>query len=153
MQGTELLRYLRSLVESDQYLFHGSPHKLDLLEPRQAFHHGGSAELNQYGVYATGSMRIALLYAVIHEDRRNWGWKWDATEPHGSLRVEAPNPCKGGNGNLYVLKRNGFEAWSSGINYIARKSILPWEVLEVSPTILEDLQRDCGVRISLPGTI
>lgn len=152
---TEALPYLRRLVAEQRYLFHGSPHAAETLEPRQAFHDmGRQPDLNQFGVYATTSFRIALLYAVIHEKRTDWGWRWDPHVNPSELSVVAPSRFNGGAGYLYILDRREFEpCGNNSLNYICRKSVIPLERLEVQPRILEDLQRECEVVIYLPGTI
>ena len=153
MTGAELLRYLRSLTEKRQFTFHGSPHKVEMLEPRQALHDGGHPELNQFGVYATDCVQIALLYALIHEDRNKWGWKWDPYTRPGELMVVVPDPFKGGPGYLYVLNRTDFSTDGNGVSRISHKAVTPVEILEIHPTTLEDLQRECGVVMYLPGTV
>lgn len=141
MQETELLRCLRSFTEELRYVFHGSPHLVEILEPRQAFHDVERPELNQHAVYASCFHSISLLYAVIHEDRNRWGWKWMPNQEPCELTVVAPARIRGGPGYLYVLEAKEFSAHVHPLNLISYKPVVPVHTLEIPPTILEDLQR------------
>ena len=148
MQGTELFRHLRGIP--GDIVLHGSPYLVPIIEPKQAVHDTGTPELNECAVYGTRYGAIALLYALIHEDRSNWGWRADFSESDEIL-VVAPDPFKGGPGYLYVLPRRPFtKVIGNGICHIAYEPVTPVEVLEVHPTVLEYLQEHCGVRLELP---
>ena len=147
----ELLLYLGSLKNTD-CVFHGSPHKIEVLVPQQAFFDGDAPELNQLGIYATDYSPIALLYSVIHEDKNEWGLQMDPINHPEEIIVVAPDPLKGGSGYLYVLPGSTFKFIGTSLNCVAYEPVTPIEVLEVHPTILEDLQRECGLKIYLPET-
>ena len=128
MNDRETLTYLAGLPEGT-FVLHGSPHKLSIIEPRVPPFLDTFPELGRRGVYGTLAPRIALLYANIHEDRANWGWKADFNKSP-TITVVAPDPCKGGSGYVYVLPRARFTCFfGKGLTCAAYEAIVPmWSV-------------------------
>ena len=105
MRSAELYHRLEGISE-DAFVLHGSPQILTHLEPRQTSFNTAKA-FSKYGLYATTCVEIALLYALIHDTRDAWGWKWDPANP-SPIRVEAFDNCRYGPGYIYVVHRKPF---------------------------------------------
>lgn len=86
------------------YLFHGSPLKLDVVEPHQAYdlsHIGGC----QCAVYATDDPFIALMCSVLHRNSKLWYSAWSVQD--GSYSLQLHNVTLSG-GWIYLVRREQF---------------------------------------------
>jgi len=140
MDNEKLIMYLDGLPQ-DTYVLHGAKEKQDVLYP--AFPHQPNLieEYNLCAVYGTLCTEISILYAVIHEEKTNWGWKiYPKKTP--SLCVYGPPSLKGGLGYIHILERSDFtQVIEPGLVCLAFTPVRPLEVIEIQPTILESLQR------------
>lgn len=145
MEGTRLFQYLEELPVED-FVLHGSPTKLSEVEPRQAFHRADKPEHNEFAIYGTLHIEIAILYAILPKNLL-WGWKIDPQNPREIL-VIVPTSFKGSVGYVHVLPRGPFiNTIGGGLILTAHEPIVPVKVLEVHPNVLRYLQDECSVRI------
>jgi hypothetical protein len=151
MHGFELFTALRPYV--GEAVFHGSPHRYEVLAPRQCVIRGGHPDHTQCGVYASAYPPISLLYALIHEDKNKWGWNCDFKKSN-AVNVTAPDPLMGGPGYLYVLPKTLFATEiGEGVCCVAYQPVIPIDVFEVHPTVLKYLQKYYEVRFSFPAHV
>ncbi len=144
MRRTELYKRLLEIPE-DRYLLHGSPHKLETIEPRKADFEEKPA-FNQLGVYATNCVEIALAHALIHNESSEWGY---VRQPFSSfLQIYVPRYFLHGTGFIYVLPKEGFERVAS-FTFIAREPIEPVEILPVDAEVLDELDDEEDIEVWL----
>jgi len=142
MRGNTLFSHLERLPH-EQFVLHGSPLNLHCIEPKQAIFEE-HRDLNEYGIYATTIVEIALLYALVNEDKRNWGWREMVRDGKPILGLVVPEGFTPSPGYVHVLSRRGFhdiEAFP-GIHIAYGDPKTPVETLTVDVEVLEDLQRD-----------
>jgi len=122
-------------IPHDEFLIHGSPHKLEVIEPRKA-QFARNPAFDQLGVYATNCIEIALVHALIHNESTQWGY---ARQPLSSfLYIEVPKNFMHGPGFVYLLPRQKFERVAS-FTFVAREPIEPVEILSVDAEVLDEL--------------
>jgi hypothetical protein len=114
-------------------LFHGSPCKLDLLEPRVP---RGDNEFNtQKGVYLTDNLMDVMLYSMARDKERvNKGW----AIKDGILYLREDKWNKDGyklNEIGYVHCFTGYKSEQNPYNkseYIIKRKIKPFEIKEIT---------------------
>lgn len=110
------------------YLFHGSPYKIERLQPRQA--HDTAYEVGcQTAVYATDSLDMAICFALGVEGDE------DAERimlPAYGKKMLFKNchPRYGQKGYVYVLKRDGF-THAMGSQWVSYTEQTPVEIMEI----------------------
>jgi hypothetical protein len=139
MRYAELQSRLKGIPE-DKFVLHGSPHKVIDLEPRQT-HYDSHKQFTEFGLYGTPFIEIALLYALIHESRGNWGWIIPHTTKSLKLFVHVFEGFSCGSGYVYVLNKKYFRSIeeSKGQVSITRSRIRPVETLKVDAVVLQEL--------------
>jgi hypothetical protein len=139
MRYAEILTNLEGVPE-DRFVLHGSPYKVSVLEPRQTTYNSHK-EFAKFGLYGTPYVEIALLYALIHESRGDWGWAVGGTITSPKLYVHAFEGFSFGCGHVYVLNRKPFRIIlkSHGQITITRKCLEPVERLEVDEEVFHEL--------------
>lgn len=147
MQYDQLYRRLLE-IPADQFVMHGSPHRLDTVEPHQAVFEG-RPELSRYGVYATQVIEVAVLYAVIHEKRDLWGY---AHLPLSDfMEVHVPSGFQPRSGFIHVLPKQAFERVCS-YTYLACSAVQPTMVFPVQAEALRHLERDGVIEVLVQKT-
>ncbi len=123
-------------IPADNYVMHGSPHALTVIEPRQSKRTDVPA-YGQFGVYATVCIEVALLYATIQTSRDEWGF---APQADGAtvLDVRVPLGFAHGPGFIYILPEGEFEQVVP-YSFVARKPVCPVEVLTVDADVLYEM--------------
>ncbi len=136
----QVIRYLNRLP-ADRFVLHGAAEKYDVLRPAYPHQLDLIPEYNQCAVYGTLFAEVALTYAIIHEPRTEWGWKFDPDKrPH--FFIDGPPYLRAGIGYIHILKRSDFtKIIEPGLVCLAFKAVVPVRVIAVQPTILELLQR------------
>lgn len=113
-----------------EYLYHGSPNKLDKLIPNQA-HDVAFQEGCQLAVYATSSMDMAICFAM--------GCISDGDEAERIMMPEYGNkmvfknchPHYGGKGYVYFLDKSKF-VHALGSQWVCFSEITPDKVIEIN---------------------
>ena len=131
---------LLALEASGKYVFHGSPIKLDFLEPRQATGYNPQTKQEEFdgepAIFATPKIDAAIFHCLVRRERvsgdsnLNWGTKEDG----GWLFSATQNildAAKDSVGYIYVFDKNEFGEFDA-IQGRAKKAITPLEVIEVS---------------------
>lgn len=128
-------------LPADQFLLHGSIHRLDILKPQQTHFDGTEDWQKLCGVYATPLIEIALVKATVAGPHDSWGWKfnWGKLAWRRRLRLE-PNfeihiweEVSLGSGFIYILDRRVFSPLPDAMSYIAYEPVIPLAILEVTP--------------------
>lgn len=152
MDGTELFRRLQR-VSYEKFVLHGSPHKLSILEPRQAYFREESPHANEHAIYATTYTPIAVLYALIREPQETWGWRIETDPKDFGLQVRAPAELRLGSGYLYLLPRQHFISNPDdplGIVSRAYEPLTPRRVYEVDASVMEYMEEQHLVKFLEP---
>ena len=113
-----------------EYLYHGSPYKLNKLIPNQA-HDVGFIEGCQLAVYATSNMNMAICFAL--------GCVPDGEQPERLMMPEYGDkmifrhchPNYGGKGYVYYLDKSKFIS-ALGSQWVCFEEIIPDRVIEVN---------------------
>lgn len=111
------------------YLFHGSPHKIEVLQPMQAYDTGFEAGCRR-AVYATDNPDMAICFAL--------GVEGDETSertmlPEYGMKMlfRGCHPRYGQKGYVYVLDKAGF-VHAMGSQWVSCKEQKPIDVIEIN---------------------
>lgn len=116
-------------MDSDKYLYHGSPMKLDKLIPNQAYDIGFS-EGCQKAVYATDNKNMAICFALGCVDEREDALRQMMPEYGDKMLFRGCHPNYGGKGYLYYFDKSKFEH-VMGSQWVCREEIVPEKVEEI----------------------
>ncbi|NTW30901.1 MAG: hypothetical protein HGA33_06470 [Candidatus Moranbacteria bacterium] len=133
---------LMSLEREGKYVFHGSPVKIAILEPRQAGGH--DEETGRYendgtrAVFASTYADCAIFRSLIHsrEFENEMGIN-DANQLHFIADQVLMERAKGKIGYVYVLDKKDFGDFR-GLDCTSKETMHPIEVVEVG---FEDLPK------------
>lgn len=151
MLGLELFKALEPL--KGQAVFHGSPHKCDVLEPRQCRVRNVHPRARQCGVYGAYYPTIALLYALIHQSKNTWRWECNLMASP-EIRVLSRKEISSRPGYLYVLPKEPFETLTMGeVSCIAYEAVKPIDVFPVDASVLTHMQIFHHVRFQKPAGV
>lgn len=136
VRGEAAAEYLRRLEASGQYLFHGSPDEIAVLEPRDPVTDAtDDPENKRTAVYAYSSAALGVQRAIV--DRRNVEGDWDIAggtdpdDPSAPLLVTTSNlPL--GNGYVHVLPRGSFRH-TGGYQWVSESRVAPVATVKVDP--------------------
>jgi hypothetical protein len=143
---------LHNLEKTGEYVFHGSPFKLETLEPRQAFNHekkeDGSYESIPDGepaVFASPFADTAIFMAVISRKNaplgKRSGFSSD-NKNHFEFRATKETMDQIGdeaNGYVYVFKKDGFEERNHN-EVVAYQAVTPIKIIEVRKEDLPSIE-------------
>lgn len=141
--GETISQYLSRLEETGRYLFHGSPHDIDIIEPRKATDISGDPWRNDTAVYANSNAALSIQRAILPPRDQIEG-KWtvsSGTDPENStipLLVISDN-IHLQSGVVYVLDRQGFERSATGSQWKSKNSVKPLIKISVDSTIYAEL--------------
>jgi len=92
-----------------EFLYHGSPVKLDRLEPQPARGVGSEHDMLT-AVYATDvrNMAIAFSMAGVHDAQGHLSWRLEMEGDQPHIVYEAGRPRNGEVGFVYLLSPEGF---------------------------------------------
>lgn len=138
---------LRKLAEVKRYLFHGSPEKLETIEPRQAYNN--SQTDGQPAVIATSYYEIAVFRAIMLAAKAkisNGQYKSGFSTENGKISFRASkNTLDVAKSNMigfvYVLDKSGFQEHNS-MEYRAFRTVKPTQIIKVSS---DDLPRNIEI--------
>ena len=118
--------------EKPEVLWHGSPYKLDKLEPRQAVD-VGFEEGCQLAVYATSNKEMAICFALgCEENQPGVDGKRTMLPEYGNRMVfEGCHPRYGAKGYLYQLDPSGF-THAMGSQWVCFQEVTPLERIELN---------------------
>lgn len=108
------------------YLFHGSPNKIECLQPKQA-HDTAYAAGCQKAVYATDSLDMAICFALGVEGD---GERIMLPEYGRKMLFKNCHPRYGQKGYVYVLERDGF-THAMGSQWVAYTEQTPVDIIEI----------------------
>jgi hypothetical protein len=113
-----------------KYLWHGSPNKLEILEPSNAVDLSGHPDSNQNGVYATDLKELAIEFGLI--DKKYQKFADYSKEPVQMVLINGEIR----NGKvfyLYKLLNKNFKEMPEGSHqWVSLKSEKPIEVIELN---------------------
>ena len=91
-------------------LYHGSPHKVERLEPRPARGFGPERDMLT-AVYATDSRNMAIAFAIsgIPDEEGNLSWTLEMDDDRPVISYRAGRPHGGQPGFVYSLSPEGFQ--------------------------------------------
>lgn len=114
--------------KQDNYLYHGSPFKLETLCPRQA--HDTQYESGcQEAVYATDNIDMAICFALGVEGDENS--ERTMMPEHGMKMVfKKCHPRYGQKGYIYVLNKKEF-VHAMGSQWVSYNEQIPVDIIEI----------------------
>lgn len=112
-------------LNPNEYAFYGSSAYQSHLYPKTP-HYRGIPPLNKLGVYATTSITIAMVHAVMDKEERWWWCREKSKKYTLSIRVEIPKGRRYvfGDAFISVLRREGLERVNPHILYAERSTAL-----------------------------
>ncbi|WP_026652946.1 hypothetical protein [Butyrivibrio proteoclasticus] len=112
-----------------EYLYHGSPYKLDRLVPNQAVD-TGFKEGCQFAVYATSNRNMAICFSLGCVEESDDAQRVMMPEYGDKMVFKKCHPNYGKKGYLYVLDKEQF-VHSMGTQWVCYKEIVPEEIIEI----------------------
>ena len=113
-----------------EYLYHGSPYKLDKLIPNRA-HDVGFAEGCQLAVYGTSNQKMAICFALGCVEESEEAERIMMPEYGDKMVFRKCHPNYGGKGYLYYLDKTKF-VHAMGSQYVCYEEIFPEKVVEIN---------------------
>ena len=113
-----------------EYLYHGSPKKLDKLIPMQAYDTGFDAGC-QKAVYATSSKIMAICFALGCIEENDKAERIMLPQYGDRMVFRNCHPDYGGKGYLYLLDRDKF-IHVMGTQWVCYEEIVPEEIIEIN---------------------
>jgi hypothetical protein len=123
-------------LSQEDFVLHGSPHRFDIAEPRQARAAVAKRHQNLNAIYGSIATEFALIHAMISDEHGESCYRIDAEQ--GLIVV------KGGHlvvspGYVYVLPTATFEPLDDGVGgmwRVAYQPVVPTARVEVDATLL-----------------
>ena len=112
-----------------EFLYHGSPKRLDKLVPNQAYD-TGFEEGCQFAVYAT-SKTMAICFALGCVEESENAERIMLPEYGDKMVFKNCHPNYGGKGFLYLLDKENF-THAMGTQWVCYEEIYPDDVIEIS---------------------
>ncbi|PWB38506.1 MAG: hypothetical protein C3F02_04085 [Parcubacteria group bacterium] len=145
---------LAELEASGLYVFHGSPYKIETLEPRQAYNapepEGKAIPHGEPSVAASPYADVAIFRAIINGENikmphsSSFGADIDEENKKVSLHFEVSEDARPkietAKGYVYVLARDKFKPFENeqGMEWRSAESAQPVEIIEVSGQDMPD---------------
>lgn len=143
---------LKNLEETGKYVFHGSPDRLESLEPRQAYNHV-KREDGEYdaipdgkpAVFASPNVDTAIFMAVVSRKNAPLGKRSGfSADNHGNFEFRATKDTmdqigEGANGFVHVFEKNKFEFMNHNES-VAYEAVSPVKVIEVKKEDLPSIE-------------
>jgi hypothetical protein len=112
-----------------EYLYHGSPEKVEKLVPSQAFD-TGYKEGCQFAVYATSNKKMAICFALGCVEENENAERIMLPEYGDKMVFKNCHPNYGGLGYLYLLDKEKF-SHAMGTQWVCYEEIYPEDVIEI----------------------
>lgn len=130
---------LRRLEDEDKWVFHGSPYKVEIFEPRQAYQYPKDKEPEPDGdpaVFASPCADIAIFMSIINKENAPLGYdSVFGTNEKGEVTFKATEKTiaqlHNVNGYVYVFDKTKFSPLST-IQSISHMPVAPDEIVVVS---------------------
>lgn len=149
--------FLKQDINNPKYLFHGSPKKIECIEPRQAHDSSSNKENEDNAVFLTPSLIIASAYAFkdkIKENSIDLDWNfYIGQDENGNLIVEMDNVRLDNEqlGYIYVFLFNTkYKNNGNTIQYKCYEQIKPISVVEVK---FKDFKRYYSITNEMKGKV
>lgn len=113
-----------------EFLYHGSPKRLDKLVPNQAYDTGFEAGC-QFAVYATSNKTMAICFALGCVEENEDAERIMLPEYGDKMVFKNCHPNYGGKGFLYLLDKEKF-THAMGTQWVCYEEIYPDDVIEIS---------------------
>ncbi len=113
-----------------EYLYHGSPIRVNKLIPNQAYD-TGFEEGCQYAVYATTNRNMAICFALGCVEESENAERIMLPEYGDKMVFRNCHPNYGGKGYVYVLSKEKF-SHAMGSQWVCFEEIVPDEVIEIN---------------------
>ena len=113
-----------------EYLYHGSPVRVDKLIPNQAYD-TGFEEGCQYAVYATTNRKMAICFALGCVEESENAERIMLPEYGDKMVFRNCHPNYGGKGYVYILNKEKF-SHAMGSQWVCFEEIVPDEVIEIN---------------------
>ena len=134
-----MVRYVNNDLSCPQYLFHGSPKLLEVIEQRQASDSDGNKNNEDYAVFLTSSFIIASAYAFkdkIKELSEGLDWNFEIgynpDKNEVEILFENVNVNDDIEGYIYVVPFNEkYEHYGRSIQYKCHNDIIPLDVIKI----------------------
>jgi len=144
---------LHALEKTGEFVFHGSPFKSEILEPKQAYNH----EKNEQGeyedipdgrpaVFASPSAGAAIFMAVVNHTNAplgSWaGFTYNNEKGHFGFRATKETMNQVGEqavGYVYVFEKNKFVVGEAN-EPVAYEAVSPFKVIEVRKEDLPSIE-------------
>jgi len=134
---------LEDLAKTGKYLFHGSPTRLEVIEPRQAYNNSrpdGEPSVAATPFYKLAIFRAIILSAKVHISPNKYRSGFSYNDGDLSFRANKETLAiarSNGTGFVYVLDREDFRKHSP-MEYRTSKAVRPIKTFEVGPTDLPE---------------
>jgi hypothetical protein len=136
MDSKQAADFLVGLPESE-FVLHGSPHWLTMLEPRQAHCGSGVPANNLNAIYASIVVECALFKALVRGENDNWGWRfYDEDDGDQTAFVVQGEGLRLEHGYIYVLPCERFTRVEGTLWWVAFEPVTPTLRIRVEPNIL-----------------
>ncbi|MCR5032129.1 MAG: hypothetical protein K6A92_04645 [Lachnospiraceae bacterium] len=112
-----------------EYLYHGSPRKLNILIPHQAVD-TGFEEGCRYAVYATSNKNMAICFALGCIEESEEAERIMLPEYGDKMVFRNCHPDYGAKGYLYLLDKEKF-THAMGTQWVCYEEIVPEQVIEI----------------------
>ena len=112
-----------------EFLYHGSPKRLDKLVPNQAYDIGFE-EGCQFAVYATSNKTMAICFALGCVEENENAERIMLPEYGDKMVFKNCHPNYGGKGFLYLLDKEKF-THAMGTQWVCYEEINPDDVIEI----------------------
>lgn len=113
-----------------EFLYHGSPKRLEKLIPNQACD-VGFKEGCQFAVYATSNKKMAICFALGCVEENENAERIMLPEYGDKMIFKNCHPNYGGKGYLYLLDKHKF-IHAMGSQWVCYEEIYPEDVIEIS---------------------
>ena len=113
-----------------EYLYHGSPVRVNKLIPNQAYD-TGFEEGCQYAVYATTNQNMAICFALGCVEESENAERIMLPEYGDKMVFRNCHPNYGGKGYVYILNKEKF-SYAMGSQWVCFEEIVPDEVIEIN---------------------
>ena len=131
--------YLFNDLDNPNFLFHGSPKKLDVVEQRQAHDSDGNADNEDYAAFLTSSFVMASAYAFKDRIKElsegldyNFEIGYDPDSHNVNIVFENVNVDDDMEGFVYVFPfSEQYEHHGRSIQYKSHEDIEPMDVVTV----------------------
>lgn len=128
---------LLKLEKQGNFVFHGSPDKLEYLEPRQAYTWKGAEKIADGlpAVFTSNLAEIAIFMALINKenikDTFRSGFGFSNNNLEFRLTKETFDKLNNLKGYVYVFNKEGFKS-RNPVEYISYKIEKPIKIIEIT---------------------